>query len=57
MRPDQIKLEIFASSPRDFFSKEANLQFTFPTADGHPPYVVLRENGRYEIGTFSQTQG
>jgi len=55
VRPDQIKLEIFPSSPRDFFSKEANLQATFPTADGHPPYVVLRENGQYVIGTWSRT--
>jgi beta-lactamase regulating signal transducer with metallopeptidase domain len=54
VRPDQIKLEIFPSSPRDFFSKETNLQATFPTAAGHPAYVVLRENGRYEIGTWAR---
>ncbi len=55
-RPDQIKLEIFPSGPRDFFSKEVNLQATFPTGTGdfggHPPYVVLREAGRYEIAAF-----
>ena len=56
LRPDQIKLEIFPSGPRDFFSKEVNLQATFPAAEGHPPYVVLREGGRYEIGTFAQAK-
>ncbi len=53
-RPDQIKLEIFPSSPRDFFSKETNLQATFPAAAGHPPYVVLRQNGQYLIGTWTR---
>jgi len=49
---NQPKIELFASSPVDFFWKQTDAQLTFaaPGAGAQAPYVILHQGGRYLLG-------
>lgn len=48
---NQGKIQIFASSPTDFFWKQVDAQVSFAAPiDGHSPYVVLHQGATYMLG-------
>ena len=49
---NQAKVEVFASSPTDFFWKQVDAQVTFGAvgAGAQAPYVILHQGGRYLLG-------
>jgi beta-lactamase regulating signal transducer with metallopeptidase domain len=48
---NQPKLEVFASSPTEFFWKQADASIAFgPVSGGQAPYAILHQGGRYLLG-------